>query len=64
MSHPAIPAVRTGQVELDRMLSSIKQSLDQLTGQARNVKKLEPLAADATLAQVVTRLNQVIERLQ
>jgi hypothetical protein len=64
MSKPAIPAVRTGQVELDRTLSAVKQSLDAITGQARNAKRMEPLPDSATLAQVVARVNQLVERLQ
>jgi len=64
MSKPAIPAVRTGQVELDRALSAVKQSLDDITGQARNAKRMEPLPDSATLAQVVARVNQLVERLQ
>jgi hypothetical protein len=64
MSKPAIPAVRTGQVELDRALSAVKQSLDAITGQARNAKRMEPLPDSATLAQVVLRVNQLVERLQ
>ena len=64
MSKAAIPAVRTGQVELDRALSAVKQSLDAITGQARNVQRMEPLPDSATLAQVVARVNQLVERLQ
>jgi hypothetical protein len=64
MSKPAIPAVRTGQVELDRALSAVKQSLDAITGQARNAKRMEPLPDSATLSQVVARVNQLVERLQ
>jgi len=56
--------VRTGQVELDRALSAVKQSLDAITGQARNVQRMEPLPDSATLAQVVARVNQLVERLQ
>jgi hypothetical protein len=61
---PGIPAVRTGQVDLDQALSAVKQTLDAMTGQARNAAPLAPLPASATLAQVVTRLNQLVDRLQ
>ena len=56
--------VRTGQVELDRALSAMKQSLDAISGQARNVQRMEPLLDSATLAQVVARVNQLVDRLQ
>lgn len=64
MSKAAIPAVRTGQLELDRALSAIKQNLDGITGQARNVQRLAPLPPDASLAQVIERLNEITARLQ
>jgi len=64
MSKPAIPAVRTGQIELDRALSAMKETLDAITGQARNVQRMEPLTDSATLSQVVARVNQLVERLQ
>lgn len=64
MSKAAIPAVRTGKPDLDRALSSMKQNIDELTAQARNVERLEPLPATASLADVIERLNAVVARLQ
>ena len=64
MSKAAIPAVLTGKPDLDRALSSMKQNIDAITGQARNVERLEPLPATATLADVIERLNAVVARLQ
>jgi hypothetical protein len=64
MSKAAIPAVRTGQPDLDRALSAIKQNLDAITAQARNVERLAPLPADASLTQVIARLNEITARLQ
>ena len=64
MTKAAIPAVRTGQPDLDRAISAIKQNMDAITGQARNVRRLTPLPADATLAQVIERLNEITARLQ
>lgn len=61
---PAIPSVMTGQPALDVMLAAIKQTLDGITGQARNVRKLEPLPPTASLADVIQRLNEVTDRLQ
>ena len=64
MTKAAIPSVVTGKPDLDRALSSMKQNLDAITGQARNVEKLEPLPATATLADVIARLNAIVARLQ
>jgi hypothetical protein len=54
----------TGKPDLDRALSSIKQNLDAITAQAKNVDRLQPLPATATLAEVIAQLNAVVERLQ
>lgn len=64
MSKAAIPAVLTGKPDLDRALSSMKQNIDEITAQARNVEKLEPLPSTASLADVIARLNAIVARLQ
>lgn len=64
MAKAAIPAVMTGKNDLDLALSSIKQNLDAITGQARNMQKFAPLPPTATLADVIARLNAVVARLQ
>jgi hypothetical protein len=64
MTKPAIPVVNTGQFELDLFASTVKQNLDAITAQARNVERLQPLPATATLAEVITRLNAITARLQ
>jgi hypothetical protein len=64
MTKAAIPAVLTGKPDLDRALSSMKQNIDIITAQARNVTRLEPLPSTATLADVITRLNAIVDRLQ
>lgn len=64
MTKAAIPAVLTGKPDLDRALSSMKQNIDEITAQARNVNRLEPLPATASLADVIERLNAVVARLQ
>lgn len=64
MSKAAIPAVLTGKPDLDRALSSMKQNIDEITAQARNVERLEPLPATASLADVIARLNAIVARLQ
>lgn len=64
MTKAAIPTVATGKADLDRALSAIKQNLDAITAQARNVPRLEPLPTTATLEDVIARLNAVVDRLQ
>jgi hypothetical protein len=64
MTKSAIPTVNTGQFELDQFAAAVKQNLDAITAQARNVERLQPLPATATLAEVITRLNAITARLQ
>jgi len=64
MKKAAIPTVRTGQPNVDRAFDAIKQNLDAITAQTRGIDKLPPLPPTATLEQVITRLNEVVARLQ
>lgn len=64
MKKAAIPSVRTGQPELDRALDALKQNMDSITGQARNSGRLQQLPSNATTAQIINRLNEIVERLQ
>lgn len=64
MKKAAIPTVRTGNPEVDRAFDAIKQNLDSITGQARNVQKVAPLPTSATLADIINRINLLTERLQ
>jgi hypothetical protein len=64
MRKSAIPVVNTGQFELDQFAAAVKQNIDSITAQARNVERLQPLPETATLAQVIERLNVITARLQ
>jgi hypothetical protein len=64
MKKAAIPVVNTGQFELDQFAAAVKQNIDSITAQARNVERLQPLPETATLAQVIERLNVITARLQ
>lgn len=65
MNQPGLPLVRgTGNSELDRFCQNAKQTLDNITGQARNRERLQPLAPTATLAEVIEQVNEIIRRMQ
>lgn len=65
MNKPGLAVVHgTGKPELDRFCHGVKQTLDAITGQAKNMERLQPLPANATLAQVIDRLNEVVNRMQ
>lgn len=60
----AIPTLTTGSNDVDLFAQAVKQNLDGLTGQLKNKPKLKPLAATATLAEVIAQLNAILDRLQ
>jgi hypothetical protein len=64
MTKAAIPVVNSGQFDIDQFASAVKQNMDAMTGQARNVARLQPLPTTATLAEVIAQLNAVVDRLQ
>lgn len=61
---PAIPAVLTGNGDVDRFAEAVKQTLDGMTGQQKNAAKLTPLPTTATGAEQIARLNALLDRLQ
>lgn len=64
MTKPAIPFRPTPDVNRNEFESAVKQTLDQMTGQGRNVQKLSPLAPTATLSEVIAQMNAILARLQ
>ncbi len=64
MTKAAIPTVRTGDAEVDRAFAAIKQTLDAITAQSRNVERLDNLPPTATLADLIQRVNTLVQRLQ
>lgn len=60
----AIPTLTTGANDVDLFAQAVKQNLDGMTGQLKNKPKLNPLAATATLAEVITQLNTILSRIQ
>jgi hypothetical protein len=64
MTKSAIPNLTSGDAELKLFASSIKNNLDSITGQARNSIALQKLPADATLTQVISQLNALLQRIQ
>lgn len=60
----AIPVLRSGTPAIDLFGEAVKQNLDQITGQQKNVAKMAPLPDTATLAEVIARSNALLARLQ
>lgn len=64
MSKSAIGSVNTPNPALNQALAAIKQNLDQITGQTKDSKRMEPLLPNATSAEIIARLNEIAARLQ
>lgn len=61
MRKPAIPAVSVQDQSVARLLRPIKENLEILTG--LRGESLTKLDSSATLSEVITKLNEVIDRL-
>jgi hypothetical protein len=62
MKKPAIPQVPRAEQPRAGFDQSIKETLEIITG--RRGGSVQPLPADASLADVVSKLNELIARLQ
>jgi hypothetical protein len=60
----SIPVLRSGNAAVDAFGEAVKQNLDTITGQQKNVARLSPLSDTATLAEAIARANELLERLQ
>jgi hypothetical protein len=61
MKKPAIPAVSVLDKQIASLLRQMKENIEILTGQRGG--SLTKLASDATLSDVINKLNTVIDRL-
>lgn len=64
MSGSSIPVVQTGDQNTRLAHQRVKEKLDAISGSTRNTAALEPLLPTATLAEVIVRLNEIVERMQ
>jgi hypothetical protein len=60
----AVPTLLIGKPDMDRFFAAVKQNLDSITGQSRNVGKLELLPETASTADVIAKINAIIDRIQ
>lgn len=64
MKPQAVPSLRTPDAQLARFAEAAKHNLDMLTGQHKNLPRLAPLAATASNAEIIERLNVLLARMQ
>ena len=62
MKKPAIPATPKATQPREKFDAAVKETLEVITG--RRSGQVKPLAADADLAAVVAKINEIIDRLQ
>lgn len=62
MKKPAIPQVPRGNQPREGFDQAVKEILEAMTGRRGN--PVQPLPADASLADVVAKVNELIARVQ
>ena len=62
MLKPAIPSVPKSSDGRDKFDKAIKEVLETITGRRNGT--IKPLNADASNADVIAKINEIIERLQ
>jgi hypothetical protein len=60
---PSIPLVMTQDRAMDMAFLALKENIEIITGARPNIGKIQKLPSDATLAQTIDKLNEVISRL-
>lgn len=63
MKKPAIPGTGSLPVELARVIEPLKQNVELMSGARPGVTPLTPLPANASLADVIEKVNQLISRI-
>jgi len=63
MKKPAIPATGNLPPEIARVMEPIKANVEIMTGARPGSVSLTTLGSDATLADVITKINQILSRI-
>lgn len=61
---PAIPPVIGKPASEQQFFDAVRENIEIITGRRRGHGKIAPLPANATLTDVITKINELIERLQ
>lgn len=64
MSASSIPVVQTGDQNTRMAHQRVKERLDIMAGLTKNTLPLDPLPTTASLADVISRMNEILERMQ
>lgn len=60
---PGIPPVNFSDRTLNSAISALKENIEIITGARLGVGEIQVLTADATNAQVIAKINEIITRL-
>jgi len=61
---PSIPHIVTNEPGMQEFAGAVKETIEIITGRRRGAEKITPLASTATLADVVAKVNELLDRLQ
>ena len=60
---PGIPAVNTTDRTLNQSIAAIKECVEIITGARVGIPEIHTLGATASLSEVISKVNEVIQRL-
>jgi hypothetical protein len=63
MKKPSIPSTSNLPSEVARVVEPLKANVELITGSRPGSTSLTSLATDATLADVITKVNQILSRI-
>ena len=63
MKKPAIPGTSSLSQDLARVIEPIKQNVEIITGARPGVSEIQPLASTASLSDVISKVNELISRI-
>ena len=60
---PGIPVVQTKDRTMDLAFAAVKENIEIITGARPQIGKIQKLASTATTGEIITKINEVISRL-
>jgi len=64
MRKPSIPSTGSLPYDTARFIEPLKANVELITGARPGAVSIDPLPANATLAQVITQLNLILSRIE
>ena len=64
MTKKAIPVLQDPSPDMRLFSTVVKANLDEITGKGRGMTPIASLDSGATLAQVISKINEILTRIQ